>query len=198
MIAPLQQMGVAEIIDQHVPVDEQAEFGHGEILSLLIAARVDSPVALSRVSAWALESGADVLWQIPADKLNDDRLGRALDAIYDVRHSLLSAIALRVAERYGVPLTEIHDDPTHVLFTGAYADAAARDGVDGVDGAGRCGRCGRDIAAAVDPQRCHARPGAHHEGACDGRRSERDEDDPCRAGRGGRRVRADAGVRTHD
>ena len=134
MIAPLlQQMGVAEIIDQHVPVDEQAEFGHGEILSLLIAARVDSPVALSRVAEWVLESGADVLWQIPADKFNDDRLGRALDAIDDVRHSLLSSIALRVAERYGVPLTEIHYDPTHVLFTGAYADAAARDGVVGVD-----------------------------------------------------------------
>ena len=31
---PLQQMGVAEIIDRHVPVDEQAEFGHGDILSL--------------------------------------------------------------------------------------------------------------------------------------------------------------------
>ena len=92
VIAPLlQQMGVAEIIDQHVPVDEQAEFGHGEILSVLIAARVYSPVALSRVSAWTLESGADVLWQIPADKFNDDRLGRALDAIYDVRHSLLAA-----------------------------------------------------------------------------------------------------------
>ena len=92
VIAPLlQQMGVAEIIDQHVPVDEQAEFGHGEILSLLIAARIYSPVALSRVSAWTLESGADVLWQIPADKFNDDRLGRALDAIDDVRHSLLRA-----------------------------------------------------------------------------------------------------------
>ena len=124
VIAPLlQQMGVAEIIDRHVPVDEQAEFGHGDILSLLIAARVCSPVARSRVSAWAWACGADVLWGIAAEKLNDDRLGRALDAIDDVRHSLLSSIAWRVAERYGVPLTEIHYDPTHVLFTGAYADA---------------------------------------------------------------------------
>ena len=44
VIAPLlQRMKVAEIIDQHLPADPQAEFDYGNILSVLIAARMFSP-----------------------------------------------------------------------------------------------------------------------------------------------------------
>lgn len=130
VIAPLlKRIGVAEIIDRHLPADPQAEFRHGQILSLLIAARLYSPVALSNVAEWAVQSGADILWNIPADKLNDDRLGRSLIAIYDQRHSILSSIALSIASDFGIPLKFLHYDPTHILFTGAYAQALPRDGV---------------------------------------------------------------------
>jgi transposase len=132
VIAPLlERMGVAAIIDRHLPVDAQAEFPHGRLLSLLIAARVYSPVALSNVAEWAGQSGADILWQIAAEKLNDDRLGRSLDAFFEQRHSILSSLALHIAEEFDVPLRDLHYDPTHVLFTGAYADAQPRAGVVG-------------------------------------------------------------------
>jgi hypothetical protein len=36
----LERMHVAKIINQHLPVDPQAEFDHGRVLSLLIAARL--------------------------------------------------------------------------------------------------------------------------------------------------------------
>jgi hypothetical protein len=130
VIAPmLERMGVRGIIDRHLPVDPQAEFGIGSLLSLLVAARLYSPVALSNVAQWAADSGADILWGIPADKLNDDRLGRALDRFFAQRHSILSSVALHVSQEFGVPLREVHYDPTHILFTGAYADAAPRRGV---------------------------------------------------------------------
>jgi transposase len=125
----LERMGVREIIDRHLPADVQAEFGDGEILSLLIAARMYSPVALSNVSEWARVSGADIATGIPAEKLNDDRLGRCLDHFFRQRHSILASIALHVSQTFGVPLREVHYDPTHILFTGAYAGAAARRGV---------------------------------------------------------------------
>ena len=133
VIAPmLKRMGVEDIIDQHLPVDPQAEFKHGTLLSLLIAARIYSPVALSNVDQWAVTSGADVLWNISADKLNDDRLGRSLDAFFDQRHSILSSIALHVAKEFNVPLRDLHYDPTHVLFTGAYENSQSREGVVGI------------------------------------------------------------------
>ena len=54
VIVPLlERMGVADIIDQHLPVDEQAEFPHRTILSLLIAARAHEPVALCNIAGWA-------------------------------------------------------------------------------------------------------------------------------------------------
>jgi transposase len=133
VIAPLlQRMGIADIIDRHLPADEQAEFPHGTILSVLIAARVYSPMALSNIPNWATQSGADLLWQMPVEKMNDDRFGRSLDAFFEQRHSILTAIALPVAEEFDVPLGDLHYDPTHVLFSGAYEMAQPRDGVVGV------------------------------------------------------------------
>ena len=116
----LERMKVAEIIDRHLPADPQAEYSYGTVLSLLAAARLYSPVALRGVASWAADSGADILWNIPTEKLNDDRLARALDAFFAQRHSILANIALHVAREFGVPLSEVHYDPTHILFHGAY------------------------------------------------------------------------------
>jgi len=123
----IQKIGLAEIINQHLPVDNQADYDHGSILSLLVAARLYSPVALSNVSEWAKQSGADGLFGIPAAKLNDDRLGRSLDAFFKQRHSILASLALYVAKTFGISLDRLYYDPTHILFTGAYADAEARE-----------------------------------------------------------------------
>lgn len=135
VIAPmLERIKLKDIINQHIPADEQAEFDHGAILSLMLAARLYSPVAMSNVGEWAEKSGADIYFGIPIDKLNDDRIGRSLDAFFDQRHSILGAVALHVAEEFKIPLSELHYDPTHVLFEGAYNGAAKRDGVVGEEG----------------------------------------------------------------
>ncbi len=128
VIAPLlKRMNVAEIIDQHLPADPRAEFDYGSILSVLIAARMFSPLGLVNVANWAKDSGAELLWNIPADKLNDDRLGKALDAFFTQRHSILASFALHVSQELNIPLAEVHYDPTHILFHGAYEDSQPRD-----------------------------------------------------------------------
>ena len=135
VIAPmLERIRLKEIINQHIPVDEQAEYDHGAILSLMLAARLYSPVAMSNIGEWAEKSGADIYFGIPIDKMNDDRIGRSLDAFFDQRHSILGAVALHVAEEFKIPLSELHYDPTHVLFAGVYNDAVKRKGVVNEDG----------------------------------------------------------------
>ncbi|MGI9457119.1 MAG: IS1634 family transposase [Aeoliella sp.] len=123
----LGRMNLAGIIDRHLPADAQAEFAHGSVLSLLAAARLYDPVALVNVGSWAAESGADILWNIPPEKLNDDRLGKSLDAFFTERHSILAAVALHVAREFSIPLSQLHYDPTHILLHGAYEDSQARD-----------------------------------------------------------------------
>jgi len=122
----LERMQVARLIDRHLPADPQADFSHGKVLSLLIAARLFNPVALVNVGRWAADSGADILWDMPVEKINDDRLGRSLDAFFDQRHSILASVALHVSQEFGVPLKEIHYDPTHVVLHGAYEASEAR------------------------------------------------------------------------
>jgi transposase len=119
-------MKVADIINQHLPADPQAEYDHGTVLSLLIAARLYSPIALVNVAEWAHEAGADLLWGIPQEKINDDRLGRSLDAFFTQRHSILASLALHVAHEFDIPLTHLHYDPTHILLHGAFEDSQPR------------------------------------------------------------------------
>ena len=123
----IEKMKVVEIINQHLPVDKQAEYDHGTLLALMISARLSSPLALSNIPEWAEMSGADVLWGVPVDKLNDDRLGRSLDALFSQRHSIMATLALHASKHFDIPLERLHYDPTHILFTGAYEDAEPRE-----------------------------------------------------------------------
>lgn len=116
----LERLNLRPILAQHLPMDPQAEFSHAAVLQVLIAARLSNPVALVNVAAWAEHSGAELLSGIPAAKLNDDRLGRALDAFFDQRHSVLASVALHLTRSCGLSLEQLHYDPTHLLLHGAY------------------------------------------------------------------------------
>jgi transposase len=127
LIQPLlQRLDVSGVIDRHLPPDPQLEFSHGQVLSLLLAARLSKPTALINVPAWAEKSGAELLWNIPADKLNDDRLGRALDAFFAQRHSILAGVTDNVLRWAELSLDRLHFDTTHLIFYGAYAGSAPR------------------------------------------------------------------------
>ena len=127
VIAPLlEKMDVSAIIDRHLPPDPQLEFSHGRVLSLLLAGRLCEPLALVNVSDWAERSGGEFLWNIPADKLNDDRLGRALDAFFTQRHSILASVAAHVIQTFKLPMDRLHYDTTHLLMCGAYENSQPR------------------------------------------------------------------------
>jgi transposase len=127
VLAPLlDRLDLARIVDRHLPADPQQEFSHGAILSLLLAARLAKPTALVNVAAWAEKSGAELLWNIPADKLNDDRLGRALDAFFEQRHAIQAAVTMHALGLAELSLERIHFDPTHVLFEGSYPSSQPR------------------------------------------------------------------------
>jgi hypothetical protein len=127
LIAPLlQRLDIAPIIDLHLPPDPQLAFSHGRVLSLLLAARLCQPTALINIPSWAERTGADLLWDIPAESLNDDRLGRALDAFFGQRHSIQTSVAAQAIELAELSLDRLHFDPTHLIFQGAYESSRPR------------------------------------------------------------------------
>jgi Domain of unknown function (DUF4277) len=119
LVPLLERLDVAALIDRPLPADPQLEFSHGQVLSLLLAARRCNPTALRNVAAWAEKSGADRFGNIPPDQRNDDRLGRALDAFFTQRHALRARVAepaLRLAQ---LSCQRLHFDPTARLGSGA-------------------------------------------------------------------------------
>jgi hypothetical protein len=126
LVPLLERLQLAQIIDQHLPPDPQREFSHGQVLTLLLAARLCNPTALINIPDWADQTGADILWNIPSDKLNDDRLGRSLDAFFTQRHSILASVAAMALHVTDLPGSRVHFDTTHLLFTGAYDDSRPR------------------------------------------------------------------------
>jgi transposase len=127
LIEPLlDKLDIEKIIDRHLPPDPQLEYSHGQVLRLLIAARLCQPTALVNIAAWAQKTGADIFANIPADKLNDDRFGRALDAFFEQRHSILGSVTVQALSVTGLSLNRLHFDTTDLVFTGAYETSTAR------------------------------------------------------------------------
>jgi Domain of unknown function (DUF4277)/Transposase DDE domain len=122
----LGQLDIEAIIDRHLPADPQQEYSHGQVLKLLLMARLCQPTALVNVAAWAQKTGADILANLPAEKLNDDRLARALDAFFEQRQSIQASITASVLQVTGLQLTDLHFDTTDLIFSGAYEHSQPR------------------------------------------------------------------------
>ena len=65
--------------------------------------------------------------------LNDDRVGRALEALFDAdRASLLTAVVLRAISEFSIDTDQLHNDSTSISVHGVYpnADGTPRSGKD--------------------------------------------------------------------
>jgi hypothetical protein len=126
----LDQLDIAAIIDRNLPADPQLEYSYGQVLTALLAARLDHPLALMNVAEWANDAGTELMFGIPPEKLNDDRLGRALDALFDARHSITAQVTAEALRWTEMSLKHIHFDPTDITFYGRYESSRPRPSFD--------------------------------------------------------------------
>ena len=60
--------------------------------------------------------------------INDDRIGRNLDMLYDSdRGSMLTDLAVRIVRGFHINMDEFHNDSTTITFSGNYEDADGSD-----------------------------------------------------------------------
>lgn len=116
-------LGLTELIDLQVPVDEQVQLGTGMVLKALVLNIVGGRDPLYRVQDWAegvpleLVVGKGVL----PEQLNDSALARHLDRLFDAGgEGMFNTCCLRVIEREGVSLAKVHGDTTSRLVFGEY------------------------------------------------------------------------------
>jgi hypothetical protein len=76
-----QRLDLEGIVDRACPVRDVATLTHGQVICALVANRLTSPTPLRRVEDWARTWAVEEVFGIAPEALNDDRIGRALDAI---------------------------------------------------------------------------------------------------------------------
>jgi hypothetical protein len=119
------RLDLAGIVDRACPVRQVARVTHGQVIEALVANRLTSPRPLLRVQDWAREWAVEEVFGIPADALNDDRIGRALDALAEELDQVIGSVGAQAIATFGIDVARLHWDMTSISLFGAYDDPEA-------------------------------------------------------------------------
>jgi hypothetical protein len=117
----LKELEVAEIVNEYCPTE--AEVKHGTTISVLVLNRLTAPRPLYKVAQWMAFTILPLVLGIAACKFNDDRLGRALDAVEPHLQTIWVEIVIRALEHYDIDLSVIFYDLTAFTMMGEYKDS---------------------------------------------------------------------------
>lgn len=126
----LERLGLPELLDRFVPTtDRRVKLPYATALGVLVRSIIVEREPIYRQQE-VVQTFAPQLFGLAADKvchLDDDRLGSALDRLFDAdRGALLTDVAVAVRRRFGVRFDQLHNDSTTVRFTGQYRQARGR------------------------------------------------------------------------
>jgi hypothetical protein len=123
----LDRIGLDALLQRWLPpVDRRFKLAPAAAIRLVVVNLLVGRAPLYGLGEWAAPyatyllglPGGDTAW------LNDDRVGRALEVLFDAdRASLLTDLIVGVVREFCVDTSEMHNDSTSVSVHGAYRDA---------------------------------------------------------------------------
>jgi transposase len=116
----LRRLDLVGTVDRLCPGRDIAHLTHGQVIETLVANRLTAPAPLWRVDDWAREWAVEEVFGIEPELLNDDRLGRALDAIAPHLTEITDSVAARAIGEFGIDVSTFHWDMTSMSLYGAY------------------------------------------------------------------------------
>jgi len=126
----LERMGLAAILERHVPTpDRRVALSHARALLVLLRSVVveREPIYRQHETVRAFAPAMYGLGPTEVDRVDDDRIGRALDHLFDAdRATLLTEVVVAVAKRFEVRFDQLHNDSTSVRLCGQYRAATGR------------------------------------------------------------------------
>ncbi len=124
------RMGLAEQLQTYLPSDDpRLRLAPATVIAAVVANIVAGHRPVYALNEWAAPYDPAVLGLAPGEVelLNDDRVGRMLDRLFDTdRASLITATVLGVIREFGIETSQLHNDSTTVTVTGNYPDADGR------------------------------------------------------------------------
>jgi hypothetical protein len=107
-------------------VDGRTKLAPAAAIRLVIVNLVLGREPLYALGEWAARFDPALLGMAESEvaAVNDDRVGRALDALFDAdRASLLTTVMLAAIGEFGIDTDQLHNDSTSISVHGAYAGA---------------------------------------------------------------------------
>jgi transposase len=126
----LQRLGLPELLEWHVPTtDARSTVSHAQALGVLLRSIIveREPIYRQQETTSGFAEGLFGIDATQTARLSDDRIGRALDRLFDAdRGALLTAVVLALGQRFGVRLQQLHNDSTSISLCGQYRNARGR------------------------------------------------------------------------
>jgi transposase len=123
----LDRLGLPALLADAMPAeDARLKLAPAVAIRLVITNLVLGREPLYGLGEWAARYDPPLLGLGSDDLavLNDDRVGRALEALFDAdRASLLTTVVLRAISEFNIDTSQLHNDSTSVSVHGAYSDA---------------------------------------------------------------------------
>jgi transposase len=115
------KLGFADFCKEHMPEGKE-EIPWSVMASILVLARFCAPSSeLQIAEVWYDKTALDDLLGVPGDKINDDRLYRALDALLPHKDELSRHLQNRYGELFGTTFDFLFYDITSTYFEGTAA-----------------------------------------------------------------------------
>jgi transposase len=125
LYALLETLQVRQIINRHCPT--LGEVDHGTVALVLILNRLMAPRPLYQVADWLACTVLVHVLGIPAEKFNDDRLARSLDAISQHTRDIWQDVVHQALIRAEIDLSLIFYDLTAFVVHGNYTNSQHAD-----------------------------------------------------------------------
>jgi transposase len=126
----LERMGLQALLEKYVPTaDRRSAVTHAQALGVLLRSILveREPVYRQQETVHGFAPGCFGIDAAQMARLTDDRIGRALDRLFDAdRAALLTEVVVAVGQRFGVAFDRLHNDSTSISFCGQYRAASGR------------------------------------------------------------------------
>jgi len=123
----LQRLKLEEFLRDGLPAeDRRTKVPTASALLVLLRNLLLSREPLYGIGEWAAGHAPDLLGLTPEQvaALNDDRVGRSLDRLFDCDTASLALVVVgHAVGQFGVSLDELHNDSTTITFHGDYRSA---------------------------------------------------------------------------
>jgi transposase len=134
IVGVCQKIGLAEVFNKHVTKDlgRKPDIPYGIVAEMMVANIIDGYHPLYKINKYFIEKDIVGIFHHDMDisQITDDRCGNLLDATFEAGgRNILSEIALKAFDIYGIKINNINFDTTSKILWGEYESEDKKLGV---------------------------------------------------------------------